>query len=95
MKSKIKQPEVKFGKSIWRQRAGQTVNATWHNFYTKKEDEMNVLEPLLLDLLRTKQPMLQFSSAESIGALAVFLCGPHGRTITGAAYTMDGGWVAA
>jgi 3-hydroxybutyrate dehydrogenase len=48
-----------------------------------------------VDLLRAKQPMLQFSSAESIGALTVFLCGPHGRTITGAAYTMDGGWVAA
>jgi 3-hydroxybutyrate dehydrogenase len=47
------------------------------------------------DLLQAKQPMLQFSSAESIGALTVFLCSPHGRTITGAAYTMDGGWVAA
>jgi 3-hydroxybutyrate dehydrogenase len=52
-------------------------------------------EEASVDLLRAKQPMLQFSSAESIGALAVFLCGPHGRTITGAAYTMDGGWVAA
>lgn len=51
-------------------------------------------EEASVDLLRAKQPMLQFSSAESIGALAVFLCGPHGRTITGAAYTMDGGWVA-
>jgi 3-hydroxybutyrate dehydrogenase len=52
-------------------------------------------EEASVDLLRAKQPMLQFSSAESIGALAAFLCGPHGRTITGAAYTMDGGWVAA
>ena len=47
-----------------------------------------------LDLLRAKQPMYEFSSVESIGALAVFLCGPHARTITGAAYTMDGGWAA-
>ncbi len=50
-------------------------------------------EEASVDLLRVKQPMLQFSSAESIGALTVFLCGPHARTITGAAYTMDGGWV--
>jgi 3-hydroxybutyrate dehydrogenase len=46
------------------------------------------------DLLRAKQPMHQFSSAESVGALTLFLCGAHAGTITGAAYTMDGGWVA-
>jgi 3-hydroxybutyrate dehydrogenase len=51
-------------------------------------------EEASVDLLRVKQPMLQFSSAESIGALTAFLCGSHGRTIAGAAYTMDGGWVA-
>ena len=47
-----------------------------------------------VDLLRAKQPMHEFSSAESIGALTVFLCSSHARTITGAAYTMDGGWAA-
>ncbi len=47
-----------------------------------------------MDLLRAKQPMHEFSSIESIGALTVFLCGSHARTITGAAYTMDGGWAA-
>jgi 3-hydroxybutyrate dehydrogenase len=46
------------------------------------------------DLLRAKQPMHQFSTAESVGALAAFLCSEAARTITGAALTMDGGWVA-
>jgi 3-hydroxybutyrate dehydrogenase len=47
-----------------------------------------------MDVLRAKQPMHEFSSAESIGALTVFLCSSNARTITGAAYTMDGGWAA-
>ena len=47
-----------------------------------------------MQLLRAKQPMHEFSSTESIGALTVFLCGSHARTITGAAYSMDGGWIA-
>jgi 3-hydroxybutyrate dehydrogenase len=46
------------------------------------------------DLLREKQPMLEFSTPEQIGALSVFLCGEAARTITGAALSIDGGWVA-
>lgn len=46
------------------------------------------------DLLREKQPMLDFTTPEEIGALAVFLCGEAARTITGAALSVDGGWVA-
>ncbi len=46
------------------------------------------------DLLREKQPMLDFTTPEQIGALAVFLCGETARTITGAALSVDGGWVA-
>jgi 3-hydroxybutyrate dehydrogenase len=46
------------------------------------------------DLLREKQPMLEFSTPEQIGALTVFLCGEAARTITGAALSIDGGWVA-
>ncbi|WP_262273395.1 3-hydroxybutyrate dehydrogenase [Microvirga yunnanensis] len=51
-------------------------------------------EEARIDLLRAKQPMFEFSSVESIGALTVFLCSSHARTMTGAAYTMDGGWAA-
>jgi 3-hydroxybutyrate dehydrogenase len=46
------------------------------------------------DMLREKQPMLDFTTPEQIGALAVFLCGDSAKTITGAALSVDGGWVA-
>ena len=45
-------------------------------------------------MLREKQPMLDFTTPEQIAALAVFLCGEAARTITGAALSVDGGWVA-
>jgi 3-hydroxybutyrate dehydrogenase len=46
------------------------------------------------ELLREKQPMLKFTSPESIGAFVVFLCSDAAQTITGAALSIDGGWVA-
>src|SRR5450756_2714574 len=45
-------------------------------------------------LLSEKQPMHKFTTPESIGALAVFLASDAAATITGAAYSIDGGWVA-
>jgi 3-hydroxybutyrate dehydrogenase len=45
-------------------------------------------------LLSEKQPMHQFTKPGSIGALAVFLCSEAAATITGSAYSIDGGWVA-
>jgi 3-hydroxybutyrate dehydrogenase len=45
-------------------------------------------------LLAEKQPMLQFSTPEGIGALAVFLCSDAASTMTGGAYPIDGGWTA-
>jgi 3-hydroxybutyrate dehydrogenase len=44
--------------------------------------------------LAEKQPMLQFSTPEQIGALAAFLCSDAARTITGTPISIDGGWVA-
>ncbi|HEY1795301.1 MAG TPA: 3-hydroxybutyrate dehydrogenase [Stellaceae bacterium] len=46
------------------------------------------------DLLAEKQPMLDFTTPEKIAALAVFLCGDGASTMTGAALSIDGGWVA-
>ena len=46
------------------------------------------------ELLAEKQPMLKFSTPEGIGALTVFLCSEGAATMTGAAYSIDGGWVA-
>jgi 3-hydroxybutyrate dehydrogenase len=45
-------------------------------------------------LLSEKQPMHQFTKPENIGALTVFLCGDAAASITGSAYSIDGGWVA-
>jgi 3-hydroxybutyrate dehydrogenase len=45
-------------------------------------------------LLAEKQPMHSFTKPESIGALTVFLCSEAAATITGSAYSIDGGWVA-
>jgi 3-hydroxybutyrate dehydrogenase len=46
------------------------------------------------NLLSEKQPMLDFTTPEKIAALTVFLCGDGASTITGAALSIDGGWVA-
>ena len=46
------------------------------------------------NLLREKEPSLQFTTPEELGALAVFFCSPAGNNIRGVAWNMDGGWVA-
>ena len=45
-------------------------------------------------LVAEKQPMLQYTTPENIGALAVFLAGDAAGTITGSSYSIDGGWTA-
>lgn len=45
-------------------------------------------------LLAEKQPMLQFTTPEAIGAMAVYLCSEAARTVTGTPISIDGGWVA-
>ena len=46
------------------------------------------------DLLAEKQPSGEFVTPEQLGALAVFLCGEAASQVRGAAWNMDGGWVA-
>jgi 3-hydroxybutyrate dehydrogenase len=41
-----------------------------------------------------KQPMARYTAPEDIGALAVFLASDAAATITGASYSIDGGWTA-
>ena len=45
-------------------------------------------------LLCEKEPSLQFTTPEELGALAVFFCSPAAANVRGAAWNMDGGWAA-
>lgn len=45
-------------------------------------------------LLGEKEPSLQFTTPEELGALAVFFCSPAANNVRGVAWNMDGGWVA-
>ena len=45
-------------------------------------------------LLGEKEPSMQFTTPEELGALAVFLCSPAGANVRGVAWNMDGGWAA-
>jgi 3-hydroxybutyrate dehydrogenase len=51
-------------------------------------------EQVVRDVLLAAQPNKQFASVDELGALAAFLCGPGGASITGAALPVDGGWTA-
>jgi len=46
------------------------------------------------DLLAEKQPSLEFTTPEQIGAVAVFLCSDAAAQVRGVALPVDGGWTA-
>jgi len=45
-------------------------------------------------LLGEKEPSMQFTTPQELGELAVFFCSAAAGNIRGAAWNMDGGWVA-
>ena len=47
------------------------------------------------DFLATRQPSGRFVDADRVAALALFLCGPDGVDINGAALPLDGAWSVA
>jgi len=51
-------------------------------------------EEAIRALLGEKEPSMQFTTPEELGALAVFFCSPAGNNVRGVAWNMDGGWTA-
>jgi 3-hydroxybutyrate dehydrogenase len=51
-------------------------------------------EQVIREVLLAQQPNKRFATVEEIGALAAFLAGEAGQSITGAALPVDGGWTA-
>jgi 3-hydroxybutyrate dehydrogenase len=62
--------------------------------YARAKESGQSFDETKVDLISEKQPMHEFTKPENIGALAVFLVSDAAATITGAAYSIDGGWVA-
>jgi 3-hydroxybutyrate dehydrogenase len=60
----------------------------------RAEREGRSVEDMKTALLSEKQPMLDFSTPEQIGALSVFLSSQSAKTITGTTVSIDGGWTA-
>jgi 3-hydroxybutyrate dehydrogenase len=52
-------------------------------------------EQVIHDVLLEAQPTREFVTSEQVAALALFLCSDNAAQITGANYTIDGGWTAA
>lgn len=83
---------------------GVTVNALCPGFVltplVQKQIDARALKDGLGDdaakhaLLADKQPSGDFVTPDELGALAVFLCSDAARQVRGAAWNMDGGWVA-
>lgn len=51
-------------------------------------------EQVMNDVLLAKQPTKRFVQVEEVAAMALFLCRPEAGNITGANYSIDGGWTA-
>ncbi|MBR0553593.1 3-hydroxybutyrate dehydrogenase [Stakelama marina] len=52
-------------------------------------------EQVMNDVLLAAQPTKEFVMPDEVAALAIFLCRDEAKAITGANYSIDGGWTAA
>jgi len=51
-------------------------------------------DQVINDVLLAKQPTKKFVQPDEVGALATFLCRPEAGNVTGANWSIDGGWTA-
>ncbi len=51
-------------------------------------------EQVINDVLLTAQPTKEFVTVDEVAGLAVFLTSDAAKNITGANYSIDGGWTA-
>ena len=51
-------------------------------------------DEVINDVLLAKQPTKKFVQTDDIGALVVFLCRVEAGNVTGANWSIDGGWTA-
>ncbi|MBA8667167.1 3-hydroxybutyrate dehydrogenase [Holosporaceae bacterium 'Namur'] len=60
----------------------------------RAKNEGITIDEATRNLLSEKQPSLRFTTIEDIGNTVLFLCSETGRSITGTALPVDGGWTA-
>lgn len=51
-------------------------------------------DQVIQDIILAAQPSKRFVAPAELAALTLFLCSPAGRSVTGAALQIDGGWTA-
>ncbi len=51
-------------------------------------------ERVIREVILAAQPNKRFVETEQLAAFVTFLCSPNASTITGSAFTVDGGWTA-
>jgi 3-hydroxybutyrate dehydrogenase len=97
---------VGFGKSVALELAetGITVNSICPGFVLTPLVEKQIVdlaaqtnlprETVIREVLLAPQPSRQFIAIEQVAALALFLASDAAQSITGSAYSIDGGWTA-
>lgn len=51
-------------------------------------------EKVIREVILASQPKKEFVEIEALGDLAVFLCSPAAKSVTGSNFNLDGGWTA-